>query len=412
MLVATTVPALAQTPSVPGGVTMTFGFSQRVEYDDNLQLAAPSPGGSYLSTTRLTFALQSETATQKISLNTGTALRWSGGSGVSGGVTIDDPQFDLKYSLDVGASSLSLGANYRRSDLQFLRPLSDFTLPDGTIVLPPDSADLFGTGFRTDYGVNGALTWGANAPLGITLNLGLQGLTYDQVSNPALQDNTRINSGILVRMRLNDVTDATANLTFSRFELNPSTSRAYTRGITLGLNRALVNGTLGATVGTTNTAAGTRLNLDVTRTMTLPSGSLTAGLGIAKPAGGNYGATGRLNWQQALANATVSAQISRGVTVTNANTEQLSTVVALKYNQALNPRDGLLLDATYSLSDPSGTGNNVANTSFGVSYNRSLTPDWNMSVGYTMRSRDPEAAAGAQSNSVYVGLQRNFSIRP
>ena len=119
-----------------------------------------------------------------------------------------------------------------------------------------------------------------------------------------------------------------------------------------------------------------------------------------------------MNWQQALANATVSAQISRGVTVTTANTEQLSTVVALKYNQALNPRDGLSLDVTYTLSDPSGTGNNIANTSFGASYSRSLTPDWNMSVGYTMRSRDPEAAAGARSNSVYVSLQRNFSIRP
>lgn len=412
MLVATTIPALAQSPSVPGGVTMTFGFSQRLEFDDNLQLAAPSPGSSYLSTTRLTFGLQSETATQKLSLNTGTALRWSGGSGVAGDVKIDDPQFDLRYSIDVGSSSLSVGANYRRSDLQFLRPLTDFTLPDGTIVLPPDLNDLFGTGFRTDYGVNGALSWGANGPLGITLNLGLQGLTYDQVTNPALTDNTRINSGVLVRMRLNDVTDATANLTFSRFEQDPGLSRAYTRGIALGLTRSLVNGTLGATVGTSNTSAGTRLNFDVNRVMTLPSGSLTAGLGITKPAGGNYGMTGRLNWQHALPNGAISAQVSRGVTVTNANTEQLSTVVALKYNQALNPRDGLSLDVTYSLSDPSGTGNNIANTSIGAAYSRTLTPDWNMSFGYTMRMRDPEASAGAQSNSVYVGLQRSFSIRP
>lgn len=412
MLVATTVPALAQTPSVPGGVTMTLGFSQRLEYDDNPPLATISPGGSYLSTTRLTFALSSETATQKLVLNTGTALRWSGGSGVSGGIKIDDPQFDLKYTLDVGSSALSVGANYRRSDIQFLRPLSDFTQPDGTIVLPPDLNDLTGTGFRTDYGVNGALSWGSNGPFGVTLNLGLQGLEYDKVTNPGLVDNQRQNAGMLLRMRLNDTTDATANLTFSRFEQDPGLTRAYTRGITVGLTRALPNGTLAGTIGTSNTNAGTRLNFDVNRVMTLPNGSLTAGLGVTRPAGGNFGATGRLNWQYALPNGNLNAQLSRGVTVTNANTEQLQTVVAVRYSQSLTARDGLSLDVTYSLSDPSGTGNNVANTSIGASYSRSLTPDWNMNFGYTHRVRDPEAAAGANSNNVFISLQRNFSIRP
>lgn len=412
LLVATTVPALAQSPSVPGGVTMTFGFSQRLEYDDNPPLAPTSPGGSALSTTRLTFSLSSETATQKIVLNTGTALRWSGGSGTQGGIKIDDPQFDLNYTLDVGSSSLSVGANYRRSDIQFLRPLSDFTQPDGTIVLPPDLNDLTGTGFRTDYGVNGALTWGAGGPLGVTLNLGLQGLEYDKVSNPALVDNQRQNAGVLVRMRLNDVTDATANLTFSRYEQDPGLTRAYTRGISLGLTRSLVNGSLGAMIGTSNTNAGTRLNFDVNRVMSLPSGSLTAGLGITRPAGGNYGMTGRLNWQQTLANGSINAQLSRGVTVTNANTEQLQTVVSVQYSQALNPRDGLSLNVTYSLSDPSGTGNNNANTSIGASYSRNLTPDWSMNFGYTHRIRAPEALAGAQSNNVFISLQRNFSIRP
>ena len=412
MLVAATVPALAQTPGVPGGVTMAFGFSQRLDYDDNPSLTAISPGGSSLSTTRLTFSLSSETATQKLSLNTGTALRWSGGSAGQGGVKIDDPQFDLKYTQDVGASSLSVGANYRRSDIQFLRPLSDFTLPDGTIVLPPDLNDLTGTGFRTDYGVNGALSWGGNGPLGITLSLGLQGLEYDKVTNPGLVDNQRQNAGVAVRMRLNDVTDATANLTFSRYEQDPGLTRAYTRGIALGITRVLANGSLGATVGTSNTSAGTRLNFDVNRVMTLPSGSLTAGLGITRPAGGNYGITGRLNWQYALPSGNLNAQLSRGVTVTNANTEQLQTVVSVQYSQALTARDGLSLGLTYSLSDPSGAGNNVANTSIGASYNRNLTPDWSMNFGYTHRMRDPEALAGANSNNLFISLQRSFSIRP
>ncbi len=412
MLAFTSAPVAAQTGS-PGGVQMTFGLSQRLEYDDNLALNVTSAGNTFLSTTRLSFGLSTETRTEKLTFSASTALRGVAGSAPTNNTfVIDDPRFDLAYSRNVGASALTLGANYRQSEVQFLRPLTDFLDANGNIVLPDDLSDLTGTGVRTEYGLNGSLQFGVNAPLGVTLNAGLAGLGYDRVTNPALTDSQRINIGTTFRLRLDPTTNGTVKLGFGEFkDLAANTSR-YTRSLDVGLSRQLTNGNIAANLTASNSIAGTRLGFSVSRDIPLPSGSLSASLGITRPAGAKTGLTGSLDWSQTLKAGSISARLSRAVTVSSKDIEQLTTSVTLNYNQTLSANSSMSFSLGYALTDPSGATNNTANTTLGASYRRALTPDWSLDVGYNYRLRDSDVIGSANSNSVFMALQRSFNIRP
>ena len=146
--------------------------------------------------------------------------------------------------------------------------------------------------------------------------------------------------------------------------------------------------------------------------MTLPSGSLSFGLGTTRLAGTQPSVTGSLNWSYQLPIATLAAQINRSITYTNANVEQLQTSVSLAYSQAIGARSNLIVNASYSLSDPAGALNNTANTSLAASYGLAVTPDWNLNVGYTRTMLDKDGIGKSDSNLVFVGLQRTFNLRP
>lgn len=408
------VPVSAQTGTVvPGGVELSFGFSQRFEADDNLPLALTSPGTAYQSVTRLSFALKSETPNDRIALNASTVVRGAFGKGVANtGVKVDDPRFDLAYSHDAGNSTFSVAANYRRSDLQFLRPLSDFIDANGVLVLPTDLADLFGTGFRTDYGLNGALNFGANGPFGVGFTVGLTGLNYDKVTNPSLVDSRNETIGTNVRLRLNDVTDATVNLGFGRFQNLAASTSSTSRTLSAGLTRAMVYGTASANLTARNSGNGTRLSLDLKRSLTLPSGGLSIGFGATKLGGSPTSMTGSIDWSQQLPAATISVRVSRAIAYTLTNTEQLQTSLSLGYNQSLSSISGLSVSVAYALADPTGVNNNTKNTNLSASYYRSMTPDWNLNVGYSYTLRDRDTVGKSKSNQVFLGLQRTFNIRP
>ena len=86
--------------------------------------------------------------------------------------------------------------------------------------------------------------------------------------------------------------------------------------------------------------------------------------------------------------------------------------MALGYNQALSPRTGMAVNLSYSVADPAGLANDTTNANFGASYFIAVTSDWNMSLGYNYNMRNNDTVGRANSNSVFLGLSRNFNIRP
>ena len=56
--------------------------------------------------------------------------------------------------------------------------------------------------------------------------------------------------------------------------------------------------------------------------------------------------------------------------------------------------------------------NDYNRANFTAVYSHSLTSDWDLNFGYRGRLRDTENTQNAESNAVFVGLQRDFaSIR-
>ncbi len=446
----------AQDTDTPG-LHMTLDFSQRLEADSNLDLDVSSPGTSYISTTSLNFGLSSRTRTQSLTLNAATKLRVRNDpGGTDSGTSFDEPSLRFAYQLDGARARLNLGGSYRKSDISFLRPESDFIGPGGIITLPTDLADLTGTGNRVSYGLNGRLEFGRDAPLGLILRASHDVLNYSNTTSTSLFDTTRNKLGATVRLRFSPIMEGNFKADYNTYEADdtPKTDRRstlYSFGISRDLSKALTleaalgysktetdetiggirstttkdgatgslgltweqaNGTLTANLEHSVDQNGARTEFTLGRSLDLPRGSLSASIGASRGDSGKTEMIGALDWRHDLPGGSLSARIARSVASGTDDTDELLTRINLNYNHEINAVSSFGLTASHIINDQFLTGTKVRNTSVGATYRRSLTQDWDMRFGYSYRTRQETGAARAKSHSVFVSLDRQFSIRP
>ncbi len=405
------LPGLAQDG---GGVLLRFGLEQRFEATENESLSAVSAGTTTQATTRLSFGLTSDTGISQLSFNASGLLRAANRPGATGNsLDFDDPQLSFRYSRSSANARLNVGAFLRQSDLEFLRPLSDFTDPTGVIVLPPDLSDLTGTGTRRSTGVNAALIWGEDGPWGYGLTADINKLDYINTTDPELINNQRITLGSNLRFALSDATEATVSLKFSRFDdAAPASAARDTLSLALDLDHAMPAGSLTGSLTAERTEDGTRLGFRVGRTLELPRGSLSASLGVTRDTTSQTRLTANLAWQQELPRGQISASLQRSVAAGANDADTLVTALTVGYEQGLTPVSSINLNMTYADSTVTATDQSTRNASLSATYTHSLTEDWNLDLGYTHRLRDQTGAAAADSNSVFLVLKRNFEFSP
>ncbi|MFA9229799.1 MAG: hypothetical protein ACEQSU_03475, partial [Microgenomates group bacterium] len=397
-----------------GGVVMTFGLQERLETTSNLGLDVTNRGRTNQATTNLSFGISSETQTSRLAFDMSGVLRAAQGPGHSGtDFGFDGPKLAFSYAHSGANASLSLKAHYSDADVEYLRPLENFLDEDGHIVLPEDLADLTGTGTRRSSGLNAALTWGNDAPVGFGLSAAVSDLSYRNTTSPGLIDSRRTTLGASMRLDLSEVTKATLGLTISRFEDEaPLSSPRNTISFDAGLSQVMTTGTLTGSLSAAKTEDGTKLGFSVGRDIELPNGSLTASLGLSRAATGGTSLTGSLGLQHELPQGQITAQLRRGIGVSSDDTDSLTTVLSLGYSQTLSPLSSLSLDLSYAESTATATDNTVTNTSFGATYSHALTEDWGLNLGYRQRMRDSDGVGKADSSSVFLSLSRDFTFRP
>lgn len=393
-----------------GGVQLTFGVEQRFETNDNLGLDVVSAGTTSQATTRLSFGLLTETRSSSLEFNTSAALRVADGPDFSGTeVALADPQMSLAYSRTTANAELDVKARLRQANVEFLRSLEEFIDDKGEIVLPEDTT---GTGTQLSHGLDVALTWGEEAPLGFGLSAGISGINYIDTTSATLVDSQRLYAGASARMTLSEVTTANVSLRFSTYDDDGvGTTRRDTLSFNAGLTHMLPSGQLTSRLTAANTEDGTRLGLSFGRDFDLPAGALQASIGVTRSASGETNLTGSLKLTKELPQGAITAELRRSVAAGSDDSEQLATALLLGYSQELTPLSSLNLDLSYVQREPTGAGASVTDGTVSATYRRAVTEDWNMDVGYRHRVRDEDGVGRARSNSVFMVLKRDFSIR-
>lgn len=436
--------ALAQEKG-PQTPRFTLDVDQRFGAGDNPGLEVPSQGSYLLSNTQLLFGMSSETEIQKIDLKFGGSLRL-GQSPPEIDTGFKSPLIDLKYARKVANSSLSFGTGYEERDISFLRA-SDFIDENGKLDLPEDSDDLTGSGTRYLSHLNVALETGINDPIGFIFKAQTRTTNYENATSARLEDYQRASAGVTALLRFSEVTTGkvalsyrtydtdnterddrsirlgvshafsattqlNANFGYKETDSNDFGSSTITGGrvYDLALIRDMPNGTAEFTLDSNRDYLGERLRARASRSMELPTGSLSYSVGATTLNGENPNFIGYLNWERDLPDGDINLSLNQDVGYNSADDERLYTTAFLEYRHEITENSGVGFGALYSLSDYGDSGRVVERSNITAAYRHGLPSDWNLIVGASYRVRDESFIGRANSGSVFINLARSFEF--
>lgn len=387
-----------------GGIALTFGLNQRFETTSDRDLTDAETTAGRDSSTQFSFALSDETRTEALSFDFATGLRLT-----EEGRGPWDVQTGLRYARTGANAALTLRAGYDRTDIAVLRDLSDFLDADGVLVLPDDLDDLTGTGLRTTRTYGAGLRWGTAGPLELSADLGLRQLRYSAASS-SLTDADTTTLGLGMRMTLSPVATAQARVSQTRYDAADDAPQKTTQA-SLGLTFDRPAGALRTQLSATRADDGTlSWGLSLGRSLDLPGQTLAADLGVTQDRNGDAQITGALSYDYALPEGQIRLRAAQGFVTGGANDGRRNTTLQASYAQTLSPLSSLQVGfdfaRTLETSDATLTRSNLS-----ASYGLQLTPDWQMSLGARHDMRD-DGAAQAHAKSVFVTLNRSFSVRP
>ena len=456
-----TVPLVfAQSAAEPAGppvkavprLVLTLGTG--LTHDDNQSLSPTAPDAVTTLDSRFGLAFNTATHDQALSFSIGGLLRAETGNKVGngaggGGLRFRDPSADLKYRRDGADSRLTLTGLFRRAPVDLFEPQ---VASDGT-ASPTDVIVTDGTITTKTAGVT--FETGLSGPLGFDLAGNYSGRSYSDTSDPDVFDSTssRLSGGVHLRMASGDMFSLTALGTEQEYQNADQTSRrshnlsfGYSRnlrpdlrltaalgygeatsrragGVTdrssgligsLELERSLSNGVLSFTLAGTRDPLGARQSLSFGRSLTLRTGSLAATVGLAARDGGDAQVVGSLSYAHKLPRDSFGIEVSREVSLNGDNADVANTVLAMTYQHQLSEVSAfsVSLKALATGSGGAGTVTDVARQTLRATYSHDLAADWQLTTGYQYRHLDSSTTGTADSNSLFLTINRKFTLLP
>lgn len=449
-LVVTTGPVAAQDRE--SGLSQRLRIEQNFSSGDNLGLEIPEEDRTSLSTTRLTYGLDSITRFQRFSFVIGGSLRAGSiaqGNSVQTGAT--DPLIGLRYFRESANASLNIEAEARQTDVSAVGGLFNFLDEDGAIQLPADFSRVQGTGERQTYNFGLDLQLNRNGPVTFIIDLGADGTRYNNNTDPSLVDFDRANIGLGTVFALSSTDSVTLNLDYARYQaenalrtdkrttsysigfsslLNDRTTLSASLGqsevdtteggvlrrttgptANLSLVTELPNGQFGSSLNVSQNSDGGLSTLRFTRDWSLPLGSFSANIGATRSELTNRTRlVGGLNWLHQRPTSQITLKLNRDV-LFDANDEQrFTTELVGGYRQEINDVSNLALNLSLFQSEAGTTSNAVDRGDLKVTYERELNSDWSFNTGLNYRYRDENTVGRAKSTSVFFGIGRNFNF--
>ena len=378
------------------GRTLTFGIGQRVQYTDNSELTPISLGSTTEAITYLNFGLTTDTGSSSFQVDANLELRFAAAPPESTTPTgLNNPFLGIRYQALSASSIFDFNASLRQTTLNQSRSVTDFDT---------------GSGKRGNYLIGTAIGWGKDAPFGYGLSASYEAIDYSDTSDPALMDAQRFELGVNASLALSPTTRLTLGLDRSDFQEEGTSSGDLKIGGNAGLViRRANDDVLSTNLFVDNTETGQREGLSAQYQMALPNGRLMFTPGLTRATTGKVYWTSDFQWQQNLPTGNFSAEWSQEVTSQNENNEEiLLSDVALSYAYDVDPLNNLRLNLDWAQQVYTASDDTSRHASFGAVWSRTITKDWNLDLGYIYRLSDKSADDGAQSNTVYLQLNRKF----
>lgn len=373
-----------------GGRTLTYGIDSRITSHDNLDLNANNARNSVLSDTSLSFGIRNETPSGFLALSSSVLLREtiSGSSDTKTGLI--NPAVNLSFGTSTVNSGIQGGVFLRDTELSSNDDVEDFDNDAGR---------------RRSYGGDLSLHWGSDSRATYRVGISSNASRFSSDANENDRDSLSMNAG--VGLDLTEIATLDLGVSSSRFDEDGEEERTTNR-LTTGLSFLQTSGSLGVSLGLTDTPDGNRTALSVTRSIELTNGSIEARLGITRGISGKNDPTGGLTYSHSLPNGSFSARFNHDVSSSSTSDREAKlTSAGMGISQEWSERSTISMDINYAKQDYSDSDSDIINTRASLSISYALGEDWLADAGLRHVQRD-RGDTTASDNSVFIGIRKSF----
>lgn len=425
-----------------GGPLLNFGLSFGADYQAN----DPDEDESSF-TTGLSLDYTRATRSQTLRLSSDGRFVWDE---TTKGLEFQRPSLNLSYSTENRSTAFDAALSYSVQDVDGIEEIID-PITGEIIDLIEDGGQLESTQ------VTAGLVTGQDARFGTDTQVSLTDRTYSGTSDPGLTDLESWRIGTTLRFDVDPRVTLTANgnlretqrdnveatesrttslglggeflidplwtasasLSYSIFETEEGigAARILTEndrtGFSLGVTRQFRDGSLGLSLARDASEKGVQDSISLSRSRELHNGgTLSWSLGLNAFPDGGVAPISSLSYTRPTRDGSLSVNLQQRATITD-DADIVVTSISMNYGQDINAVSGWSLNGSLTNVDNSaGTDNDQTRAGIGVSYDRALTEDWNLS---TSLSHNVTYGGGERDNSASVlslSLRRSFSFRP
>ena len=438
-------------PTPNPALILDLGIGGQLE-DDNESALRATLGATFQTLTR----------TQALTLDLGTALDFT-----SEGLETDDvfPDASIDYTRDTGVLILQASASYRIDDIEGSVPGVNFDFDEtdvidddgtrevitgdiGVDIFPRERLGLeFGAFFRSrtfndteDPDLDDTEARGVDAALrydvrpGLTFRLtGSYRETDDDGALGAEEEEFRLGGRVTWAATPRTLVDL--GLSYSDLEITRNTTTVGTVGGELGLidtggtetsddrsvvgdlavTHALPNGTVGFAIGRNLTIGGGLTRATVNRRLALPGDAdLGVSLGLAQFSGGDTVVVGNMRYTRPIVyGGDLAFSVRRDAAVDGDDQDVVRTRATLEHIQPLTPLSSVAVTlGVAEINVVDGFEPDEVSGSVGVTYNRAVSRDWALAVGYRGTAERDDGEDTTTDGEVFFNINRRFVIRP
>lgn len=425
------VPAPAQED---GGTWLRLTANQRLSAVRNADLLPGGSDSSWRADTALGLTLSSRTRTETLVFGLNGSLRHVEATNPQDDVSfgLKSPSVSLRYSRSAATSRFQAGVRASTEEISYLRsrlvlepifldtagdpdtpdtPETEAPIapvdPDAVLVSVLQDPD---SGRRQVVAADTALTLGIGGPAQLSFSASTQDTRYIDTSGTGYRDSRAHSASAGMALHLSPVLRLNGRLGYRLFEQDGDSPRD-TLSLSLGLNRPMPDGSMGASLSLTQIEEGTRSRIGVNWSQRTDNKRLSLDLGLSRSAAGEYGLSGGAAWAVTLPRTTLGASLNTGFGADDDDRETRFASLSTQLSHALGPMTDLSLNLSAAQSQATGGGGESLQWSAGASVSHRLNRDWAVNLGITHTSLRENSAAWAQSQSVFVSVGRSLSIR-